>query len=321
MRATCRSALRCCLLFCAAQRAAYGLRQGFAVANLITLKRRIGSIRGTRQITKAMELVSASKLRRAQDQAQASRDYREAAYGLLARLATIDEVENQPLFRKRPIRARLYIVITSSSGLAGAYNANILKLLTQAVTRDQDDHVRSSIITIGSKGAQFVRRMRGVELLAHYPSFGDRPAQSDIQPILNTMVQQYRDETIDEVNVLYTMSRSGILKVAVSLPLLPASLDHAPAGVPATNLAMNFEPDVATVINHVATRLIEVQIWQVLLESLASEHAMRMLAMKNATDNANELIGDYTLEYNTARQAAITQELAEITGGAEALKD
>lgn len=290
------------------------------MASLITLKRRIGSIRGTRQITKAMELVSASKLRRAQDQARISRDYRQATYDLLARLSTIRELSEYPLFRKRPVKSRLYVVITSNSGLAGAYNANILKMLTQALQRDRDETVASSVIAIGSKGAQFVRRLTDVELLAYYPAFGDTPTQASIQPVLKTVTEQYRDEIVDEVHVLYTLAKSGIVQIATDLSLLPAKWDGETPAERILEDNMNFEPDAETVIHQSATRLIEIQIWQVLLESLASEHAMRMLAMKNATDNASELIGDYTLEYNTARQAAITQELSEITGGAEALK-
>ncbi|HVU59642.1 MAG TPA: ATP synthase F1 subunit gamma [Candidatus Saccharimonadales bacterium] len=301
------------------------------MASLITLKRRIGSIRSTRQITKAMELVSASKLRRAQEQARLSRAYREAAYRLLARLnamseitdtaVTAEDVTEQPLFQKRPVDSRLYIVITSNSGLAGAYNVNVLKLLAKAIGENQKAGIRSSVITIGNRGVQFVRTLAGVDLLAHYPAFGDKPTQADIQPILTTILAQYSSAAVDEVLVLYTLPRSGILQEAVSVPLLPAQLDQTDGtdNIP-LDLAMNFEPDIPTVIHHITARLIEVQLWQFVLESLASEHSMRMLAMKNATDNANELIGDYTLEYNTARQAAITQELAEITGGAEAMK-
>lgn len=290
------------------------------MASLIILKRRIGSIKNTRQITKAMELVSSSKLRRAQRQAQASRTYREAAYKLLARLSTIPEVEQQPLFRKRSVKTRLYVVITSNSGLAGAYNANVLKLLAQGIKQDQADKVKSSVITIGNKGVQFIRRLQGVELVAHYPAFGDEPTERDIQPILTTVVESYRNETVDQVTVLYTQFQSSITQVATNLPLLPAKVEGTSDAHPQDGSLMNFEPDVETVVHQIASRLIEVQIWQALLESLASEHAMRALAMKNATDNANELIDDYTLEYNTARQAAITQELSEITGGAEALK-
>ena len=287
------------------------------MANTITLKRRIGSIKNTRQITKAMELVSSSKLRRAQRHAQASRAYREATYELLARLSTVQEVEQHPLFRRRNVKNRLYVVITSSTGLAGAYNSNILRLLTQSIAKDRRDNVKSSAITIGSKGVQFVRRLQEVELVAHYPSFGDEPTENDILPILNMLVDAYRNESVDEVCLLYTVFQSSITQVATNLQLLPAQIDNDEAEKP--NPLMNFEPDVETVIDQVAARLIQAQIWQALLESLASEHAMRALAMKNATDNANELIEDYTLEYNTARQGAITQELAEITGGAEAL--
>jgi F-type H+-transporting ATPase subunit gamma len=286
------------------------------MASTIVLKRRIGSIRSTRQITKAMELVSASKLRRAQEYAQRSRDYRDLAYDLMQKLSAMTEVERQPLFEKRAVKNRLYIVVTSNTGLAGAYNANVLKLLTQSLQTDRDQKVSSHVITIGSKGAQFVRRLSHVDLLAVYPPFGDQPTANDVRPILNTITDQYKDKTVDEVHVLYTVFKSSLSQQAESLQLLPAPTpDTSDNNV----VISNFEPDVETVIDQIATRLVEALIWQAVLESLASEHAMRMMATRNATDNANELIDDYTLELNTARQAAITQELAEITGGAEAL--
>jgi F-type H+-transporting ATPase subunit gamma len=290
------------------------------MASTIALKRRIKSIRGTRQITKALELVAGSKLRRAIAQAQASRDYRRAAYSLLARLNTIKEVASQPLFRQRPVKSKLYVVITSNSGLAGAYNINVLKVLAQAVTEDKKQKINSLVITIGNKGAQFVRRLSDVELLAHYPAFGDHPTQQDIQPILLSLVDLYQDAQVDEVSVIYTVFHSSIVQEVTNLPLLPAKLELQNDTSQMQSSVMNFEPDVETVIQQIATRLIEIQIWQAVLESLASEHSMRMLAMKNATENANDLIDDYTLEFNTARQAFVTQELAEITGGAEALR-
>jgi F-type H+-transporting ATPase subunit gamma len=286
------------------------------MASTITLKRRISSIRGTRQITKAMELVSASKLRRAQDYASRSRDYRDLAYDLLKRLNAMSEVERLPLFRKRAVRNRLYIVVTSNTGLAGAYNANVLKLLLQDLQADETHKVKSHVITIGSKGAQFVRRLGHVNLMAAYPPFGDHPTANDVRPILNTIIDQYTSAAVDEVRVLYTDFKSTVSQTVVDLPLLPAPLmDVDSAAAPISN----FEPDVETVVQEVTTRLIEAQIWQAILESLASEHAMRMIATKNATDNANDLIDDYTLALNTARQADITQQLAEISGGAEAL--
>jgi F-type H+-transporting ATPase subunit gamma len=226
------------------------------------------------------------------------------------------EVERQPLFRKRTVKNRLYIIVTSNTGLAGAYNANVLKLLTTGLRRDRGDKVKSHVITIGSKGAQFVRRLHDVELVAVYPPFGDQPSANDVRPLLNNVMGHYGDELVDEVSIIYTGFKSTIVQEPQSQQLLPAPApEHEEKDVPISN----FEPDVETVIEQVTTRLIEAQIWQAILESLASEHAMRMLATKNATDNANDLIDDYTLELNTARQAAITQELAEISGGAEAM--
>jgi len=287
------------------------------VASTIVLKRRINSIKNTRQITKAMELVSASKLRRAQEYALKSRAYRDLANQMLAKLSTMPDVTRQPLFEKRAVKNRLHIVITSNSGLAGAFNANSLKALTGSIKEDRTSKAGSKVITVGTKGAQFVRRLSGVELLAVYPALGDHPTANDVQPILNTVVEQFKDKNVDAVEIIYTMFHSTINQEVIRVPLLPTTLiedakdDHVSLS--------NFEPDVETVIDQVATRLIEAQIWQAVLESLASEHAMRMVAMKSASDNAKDLIDDYTLELNTARQAAITQELAEISGGAEAL--
>ncbi len=285
----------------------------------IALKQKIKSVKGTRQITKAMQLVSASKMRRAQDYAFKSRAYRDAAYELLSRLNSVKEVAQEPLFKRRTVKTRLYIVITSNSGLAGAYNANVLKLLFKSIKADQDAKVKSQVIAVGSKGAQFVRRLSDVDLLAVYSALGDHPTSNDIRPVLNTLIDQYKSEKADDVQILYTNFKSNLVQEASSIQLLPASTDEIDTNVKSGGV-LNFEPDVETVVEQVTTRLIEAQVWQAVLESLASEHSMRMIAMKNATDNAKDLIDDYTLELNTARQAAITQELAEITGGAEAMK-
>lgn len=287
------------------------------MASTTALKRRISSIRGTSKITKAMQLVSASKLRRAQEYAQKSRDYRDMAYDLLRRLNAIGEVERTDLFCKRPVKTCLYVIVTSNTGLAGAYNANVLKLLTSAIRKDDEANIKSHVIAIGSKGAQFVRRLREAELSAVYPPFSDQPTANDVRPILNTVIDEYKSGNVDAVQIIYTQFKSTVVQNAISQQLLPAPIPEGEGEGP--NAISNFEPDVETVVDQTATRLIEAQIWQAILESLASEHAMRMLATKNATDNANDLIADYTLELNTARQAAITQELAEITGGAEAL--
>lgn len=286
------------------------------MASTITLRRRITSIKNTRQITQAQQLVAASKLRRAQEYAQKSRAYADLANEMLAKLGAIKEVEKEPLFEQRPIKARLYILITSNTGLAGAYNANVFKQLTQVLREDRETKVRSQVIAIGNKGAQFVRRISDVDLHAAYPGFGNEPTANDLRPVLNTIIDLYKTGAVDEVRLLYTKFVSTVTQIAQVQRLLPAEPVEAAGDV--TQMS-NFEPDIETVIDQAATRLIEAQIWQALLESIASEHAMRMVAMKNATDNAKDLIDDYTLVLNTARQAAITQELAEITGGAEAL--
>ena len=287
------------------------------MASTIVLRNRIKSIKNTRQITQAQQLVAASKLRRAQEYALQSRPYGELATELLARISGLTEVERQPLFEKRAVKNRLYILITSNSGLAGAYNANAIKQLTLGVAEDRKAKVASHVIAIGNRGAQFVRRIADLNLQAAYPGFGDHPTANDLRPVLNSIVELYKSGDVDDVCVIYTQFKSSVTQVAATQQLLPAQAPEV--GTTEVSAISNFEPDVETVIDQVATRLIEAQVWQALLESIASEHAMRMVAMKNATDNAKDLIDDYTLELNTARQAAITQELAEITGGAEAL--
>lgn len=287
------------------------------MASLIALKQRVKSVKGTRQITKAMQLVSASKMRRAQEKAFKSRVYRDVAYELLSRLNTVREISGEPLFKQRKVQTRLYIIVTSNSGLAGAYNANVLKHLFKNIKDDQDAGIKSRAIAIGNKGAQFVRRLNEVELVAVYAALGDSPTANDLRPVLNTIIEQYKDESVDNVQIIFTNFKSNLIQVPQTIQLLPATTPDIDEEIGA--IAINFEPDVETVIEQVTTRLIEAQVWQAVLESLASEHSMRMLAMKNATDNAKDLIDDYTLELNTARQASITQELAEITGGAEAL--
>ena len=290
------------------------------MASTQQLKRRIGSVKNTKQITKAMELVAASKMRKATEAAHRGRAYRQAAHSMLSRLTTVTEISEHPLYKVRPVKTRLYVVITSDRGLAGAYNANIIKMLTRSVKEDRGNSVKSQVIIIGKRGAQFLRRIENVEMVAAYSDFDDHPTANDIRPILNTIVELYRDQKVDEVRLFYTEHKSNILQEAMQFNLLPARFEGEPTDTATLN-DVTFEPSVEDVLNNVTERLMEVQIWQALLESIASEHSMRMLSMKNATDNATEIIGDLTLEFNTARQAKITQELSEITGGAEAMKE
>lgn len=291
------------------------------MANTIALKRRIGSVKNTKQITKAMELVAASKMRKAQEYAAAGREYRSYAHSLLTRLSVITEVNDHRLYAKRPIKQRLYVVITSNRGLAGAYNANIIRMLAKQVIADQKAGIACKVIAIGKQGANFARRIEGIDLIAAYTEFDDRPDANSLRPLLDTVINMYADKETDDVQLLYTQFKSNLLQVATPLSLLPARFEASTDMTEQPLGNTTFEPSIEVVLDSVTERLLEVQLWQALLESIASEHSMRMLAMKSATDNATDLIADLTLEFNTARQAAITQELAEITGGAEAMKE
>ncbi len=291
------------------------------MANTITLKRRIGSVKNTKQITKAMELVAASKMRRAQEYASEGRVYRQASYSLLSRLSKLTDVESHPLYEQRDIQTRLYIVVTSNRGLAGAYNSNILRMLTRALREDKAQNVSTKIITIGKKGAQFARRLEDADLVAAYDGFDDHPSPKTVRGILESVADLYIGKTVDDVQLMFTEFKSNLVQEAHALQLLPARFQASESDETGPELTnTTFEPSIQAVLDNVTLRLLEVQLWQALLESIASEHSMRMLAMKSATDNATDLIADLTLAFNTARQAAITQELAEITGGAEAMK-
>lgn len=289
------------------------------MAKTTALKRRIGSVKNTRQITKAMELVAASKMKRAQDQALSSRPYRETAHDILTRLSEVSDAKRHPLFVSRPIKNRLIIVITSDTGLAGAYDANVLKQMTRILKSDQSDKIKDHVIAIGKKGSQLVSRLEGVDLLAAYPIFTGQPSGADLRPIIEKVFELYEDEEIDAVTIIYTQFFSSIRQEVTELELLPAQASENDGNLSPLEVAI-FEPNIDAVVESVVARLLEVQVWQSVLESLASEHSMRMLAMKNASDNASDIIDDLTLEFNTARQASITQEIAEIVGGAEAIK-
>ncbi len=287
------------------------------MAQTRTLKTRIKAVRSTRQITKAMELVAASKMRRAQEAAIKSRDFRNLALEILNRLGQLTNVSQHPLYKQRPLKTRMHIVITSDRGLAGAYNTNVLRQLTAELIQDKQNGVTSKIIVVGKQGFKFASRLNNVEIVAAYQDFASSPTANDLRPILNTIIDAFTDRQIDAADVLFTDYISSIVQTAKSQRLLPAGFEQV--NTPTNLDDALFEPSVQEVLDNITIRLIEAQLNQAFAEASASEHSMRMMAMKNATDNANDLIDDLTLAFNTARQAAITQELAEITGGAEAI--
>lgn len=288
------------------------------MASTQQLKRRIGSVKNTKQITKAMELVAASKMRRAQENAARSREYKNLARAILARIAELADVSVHPLYAERPLKTHLFVLITSDKGLAGAYNSNLYRQIVMLFKEDRDQQTATQVVVIGRQGAKILSRFKDIEVLAAYENMSDQPSANDIRPILNTIIERYRDKKVDAVDIVYTDYKSSIQQIVTVNRLLPAAVSSV--RIPKDLEKAEFEPSVEAVLENITERIIEVQLSQALLESKASEESMRMMAMKNASDNAGEIIDDLTLAFNTARQAAITQELAEITGGAEAIK-
>ncbi len=288
------------------------------MASTQQLKRRIGSVKNTRQITKAMELVAASKMRRAQALSLRSREYRNLARAILTRLRELTDVSTHALFVHRPLKTRLLVIITSDRGLAGAYNGNIVKYAMQEILHDKTSDVKTRLVVVGKQGAKLAARVKGVEIEAVYQNFPDHPTANDIRPILQLVLQNYTKKRVDAVDIIFTDYLSSIRQVVRCERLLPAAFEAI--DIPPDLERATFEPSAEQVLDNVTARLVEAQLNQAFLEAGASEHSMRMMAMKNATENATELIDDLTLAFNTARQASITQELAEITSGAEAIK-
>jgi F-type H+-transporting ATPase subunit gamma len=285
------------------------------------IKQRIGSVKSTKQITKAMQLVAASKLRRAQDAAAGPRAYAELARNILARLKHIAGGESEfHLFAERPVKNRLLLVVTSDRGLAGAYNSNVIRRMISELKTDQSAKVGTSVIVVGRQAANAASRIAGLDVQAVYQGLPDKPDANTLRPILTTAVGLFADGVVDAVDIIYTKFISTVVQEVQLKRLLPAGLDLETTEEAQEDQEATVEPSAEVLLKSTTLRLLDAQIYQALLEAAASEHSMRMLAMKNATDNASDIVDDLTLEYNNARQAAITQELAEISGGAEAIK-
>jgi len=289
------------------------------MANTQGLKQRIRSVKSTRQITKAMQLVAASKMRKAQEATKASSPYTLAARELLAAISTHNSVKTHPLFATRKVNNRLLILIASDKGLAGAYNSNIIKVYTNEIKADEKNGVKNKTLTVGKKAAQFVSRVKNIDVIGSYEELPDRPDGSELRAILNTARELFVSGEVDAVDVIYTDYVTSITQVAKVQRVLPAGFEEDEA--PSVISDATYEPSTEEVLNGIAYRLVSAQLFQALLDSRASEYSMRMIAMKNATDNASDLIDDLSLAMNKARQGAITQELAEISAGAEALNE
>ena len=284
------------------------------VTNVRTIRRRIRSVQSTAKITKAMQMVAASKMRKAQQRVIASRPYAVKLSEILADInSTLDDEDLQnPLLLTRPVKAVMVIHITPDRGLCGGLNSNLNKSVGNFVVGD-DNPV--SMITVGKKGRDFMIRS-GASVLAEFTGIGDRPSYDSILPVGKLAMDAYIDGSVDKVFISFAEFINTTLQRPLMRQLLPLAI---PETLPSSTGQYFYEPDVISVLDDLVPRYIETQIYQGLLEAVASEHSARMVAMQNATDNAKDMIEDLKLTMNKIRQETITKELLEVIGGVAAL--
>jgi F-type H+-transporting ATPase subunit gamma len=276
------------------------------------IRRRIGAVKNIKQITRAMQIVAASKLKRAQDATLASRPYSEKLDEVLADLAAVLGGEDHPLLAEREGGKRLIVLITTDRGLAGPLNTNTIRFAARAITEDQGD---LAVVTVGRKGRDAMRRA-GLPLEAHFAGFGDRPQFSDVIPLARLIADDFLSGDYGRVDVIYSKFITTLTQKPEILRLLPIPESSDTEGIPGNQFI--FEPSAEAVLQQLLPRYVATRLFQTVLEGKASEESSRMVAMKNATENAEELIEDLTLSYNKVRQANITREMIEIASGAQA---
>ncbi|RYG71462.1 F0F1 ATP synthase subunit gamma [Lentibacillus lipolyticus] len=287
------------------------------MASLRDIKKRIDSTSKTKKITKAMEMVSASKMNKAEANAKSFVPYSEKIQEVVANIAGSSVDATHPLLQRREVKKTGYFVITSDRGLAGAYNSNVLKKAYETIQENHQSTDEYTIVVIGRVGYDFFRK-RNMPVTKHIIGIADQPDFNDIKELAAETVQMFIDEEIDELKMIYNHYVSAISQVVTSKKLLP--LTDIGAEATSTVSQYEYEPDPEQILKVLLPQYAESLIYGALLDGKASEHAARMTAMRNATDNANDLIDDLTLSYNRARQAAITQEINEIIGGVAALE-
>jgi F-type H+-transporting ATPase subunit gamma len=285
---------------------------------LRAVKRRISSVKSTQKITRAMELIASSRIIKAQRRVEAARPYAEKMRELMASVARNASNIDHPLLRQRDTVGTVgHVVITADRGLAGAYNSNVIR----AAERDMRDHDRTQLFISGKKGISYFN-FRGYDIAQSWQGSSDQPRIENAREVAGAAVKAFTEEGVDEVRLVYTRYQSALIQRPVVLKLLPVPREEFEedeeqgAGQVANYV---FEPEPEDILSYLLPRYVEGAVLQGMLEAAASEHAARRRAMKAATDNANELIDNLTREYNQARQAEITTEIMEVTGGAEAL--
>jgi F-type H+-transporting ATPase subunit gamma len=285
------------------------------MANIRLIRRRIKGVQSTAKITRAMEMIATSKMRKAQERGLAGRPYAEKIMQVMADLAALrrEGEEIHPLLQSRPVKKIGILHITPDRGMCGGLNTNINRTAANFILEQE---VPVSLVTVGRKGRDFMRRF-GREIRAEFINLGDRPGWLDTLPISRIIIDDYTSGEIDRVYLVYPQFISTMVQKPITHQILPVE----PAEIPtAQNVDYIYEPGPAQVLEQLLPRFVEMQVYHAILESIASEQSARMVAMRNATESANELIEELTLMYNKARQETITKELLDITGGVAALE-
>jgi F-type H+-transporting ATPase subunit gamma len=287
------------------------------MASLKSIKKRIVSVKNTRQITKAMKMVSAAKLRRAQENGVAARPYAQKMGEVLQSLAGNLEGNQHPLLEKRDAKRLLLVVVTSDRGLCGGFNSNLCKAGERYIKEKQAEFEQISVMTVGRKGYEFLKNRHTI--YRNYPNMLAKPNYQSAAMLGREVIEGYLAEEYDQVVMLFNSFRTVMAQDVTFQQLLPIVTEQADT-TDESGVEYIYEPSVADLLTDILPKNIEVQIFKAMLESVAGEHGARMTAMDSASKNASEMIGKLTLQYNRARQAAITTELTEIISGAESIK-
>jgi F-type H+-transporting ATPase subunit gamma len=281
------------------------------------IRGKIASIKNTQKITKAMEMVAASKMRKAQDRMRAARPYAEKIRKIVGHLRQVNLDYKHPFTLERPVKSVGIVVISTDRGLAGSLNLNLFKAVLTAVREAQSRGTKVYLCVIGSKALQFFRRVAGIEISASVTHLGDKPRVAELIGTTTVMLDLYRDAKIDQLLLVHNVFVNTMTQKAVVSQLLP--LQTIDKDELQERWDYLYEPDATEILDGILMRYVESQVFQGAVENVACEMAARMVAMKSASDNAGKLIDELQLIYNKARQAAITKELSEIVGGAAAV--
>ena len=288
--------------------------------SLKDIKKRIGTVKNTQQITKAMKMVSAAKLRRAQEAVVAARPYADKMHDVLSSLVLREDADSHPLLAKRGKGKALVLLITGDRGLCGGFNTNIAKAAERFIRQNNEGFESYELLIVGRKGNDYLKRRVGMQISkVHEHLFGTGQVTYPTGALLGQeVIDLYSSDDYDAVFLIYNAFQSAMTQVQTVTQLLPVEPKEVPEDAYVTDYI--YEPSTTEVLGQLLPKHIEVQIFRSLLESAASEHGARMTAMDSASKNAAEMIGKLTLQYNRARQAAITKELMEIISGAESIK-